>query len=153
MMEKTDPKESNFLNEITTRKSEKRKQESSLDHLHQQLLQKKGSTPPAAHSGSSSSSKNLSSMSDLLGKSLGSGSMGFGSFFDTKAGQSKSSEASAILEQANAMKQNFNRWLESHPEFVQANPDLAAAAAAAMAFSPLSSSLPANVSEPFSFSY
>lgn len=145
MEEKTDPKESNFLNEITTRKSEKRKQESShMDHLQHQL-QKKSSTPPAAHSGSSSS-KSLSSMSDLLGKSLGSGSLGFGNLFDVKAGQSKSSEASAILEQANAMKQNFNRWLESHPEFVQANPDLAAAAAAAMAFSPLSSSMPANVS-------
>ncbi|GFR06003.1 chromodomain-helicase-DNA-binding protein 7 [Trichonephila clavata] len=44
-----------------------------------------------------------------------------------------------ILDPSSLMHHDFKKWIDEHPELVAANPNLVAAAAAAMAFSPVSS--------------
>ena len=139
MEEKTEPRESSLLEQLT--KSSKRDFEREID---KQLSQKQSShqtlsnllAPPVAHS----TMRSKSNMGDL------SSVKAFNQMTESKPA-SKSNEASSILEQAAAIRQDLKKWLEDHPEFVAANPSLAAAAAAAMAFNPptISSSIPANV--------
>ncbi|RWS29488.1 chromodomain-helicase-DNA-binding protein 8-like protein, partial [Leptotrombidium deliense] len=93
-------------------------------------------TPPAAHSSSASS---FSKTNDSFSKNTAH----LSSLDASKLPPSKVNEASSILEQAAAIRQDLKKWLEDHPEFVAANPNLAAAAAAAMSFTPISS-IPAN---------
>lgn len=98
------------------------------------------STPPAAHSSSMATSKfNEASVFNKTPQAH------MGSFDATKLPPAKANEACTIIEQAAAIRQDLEKWLKDHPEFVAANPSLAAAAAAAMAFNPISS-IPANVS-------
>ncbi|KFM59803.1 hypothetical protein X975_06630, partial [Stegodyphus mimosarum] len=58
-------------------------------------------------------------------------------------GSNKSDEHSAgnnpMLDHSALMHHDFKKWIDDHPELVAANPNLVAAAAAAMAFSPVSS--------------
>lgn len=150
MMEevKTDPKESSLLEQMTMSRSEKRNKdiynEMEKQSFHPRSSSSKSSfvNPPAAHS-SSAQGKHSSGDASMFGKAL-SGQLG--NLDSSKLPPAKANEASSILEQAAAIRQDLKKWLEDHPEFVAANPSLAAAAAAAMAFNPPSiSSIPANV--------
>lgn len=102
--------------------------------------------PPQAHGSSASAlaSAKAALSEQLLGKSHSHSS---GSKSQSETSSSNKNEQHSILEQAAAIRQDLKKWLDEHPEFVAANPTLAAAAAAAMAFNPptISSSIPANV--------
>lgn len=58
-------------------------------------------------------------------------------------GSSKSDDHPSVnnpmLDPSSLMHHDFKKWIDDHPELVAANPNLVAAAAAAMAFSPVSS--------------
>ncbi|XP_013778295.1 chromodomain-helicase-DNA-binding protein 7-like isoform X3 [Limulus polyphemus] len=67
---------------------------------------------------------------------------------DSSPIRSKADESSghssniSLAEQAAAVRQDLKKWMDEHPELIASNPNLAAAAAAAMAFSPLSNMPP-----------
>lgn len=163
MEEKVDPNEPNILSEIA-QKSEKRRstRESSLDMLlgsrSSRSSSHQSSTPPAAHSSSShsSSQSKIDSFNDALfgrsstGRSSSHSSALSNMLDSTKVlpGQVPKVDQAAALQSYKSLSQDLKKWLEDHPEFVAANPSLAAAAAAAMALNPpaSTSSMPANVS-------
>ena len=153
-----EPKEErNFLTEIAQKSESRKGKGTALDLLLGS--RKTGSNqpmsslnfPPAAHSSapsathSNSAQSKFSSLSEsLFGKNRSTPNTAN----DSKLPQSKPSEANSILETAAAIRQDLKKWLEDHPEFVAANPTLAAAAAAAMSFNPpqlSSSTIPPNV--------
>lgn len=162
MEEKVDPNEPNILNEIA-QKSEKRRstRESSLDMLlgsrssrSSSSHQSSSSTPPAAHSSSHSlsSQSKIDSLNDaLFGRTNRASSSGSNlSILDPSKllqGLAPKVDQAAALQSYKTLSQDLKKWLEDHPEFVAANPSLAAAAAAAMALNPpTTTSMPANVS-------
>lgn len=132
-------------NEISTpepKMHDLRSKESKHDKSGQSSKTNNFPTPPAAHSSSLPNSSKISEAQALLKNTNVAPSLA--SLDATKLPPAKASEATSILEQAAAISQDLKKWLEDHPEFVAANPNLAAAAAAAMSFTRVSS-IPANV--------
>ncbi|GIX81496.1 chromodomain-helicase-DNA-binding protein 7 [Caerostris darwini] len=74
--------------------------------------------------------------SSFLGPNIGTGS----SRINLGSGKSDDhSSTNPMLDPSSLMHHDFKKWIDDHPELVAANPNLVAAAAAAMAFSPVSS--------------
>ncbi|KAI1285481.1 Chromodomain-helicase-DNA-binding protein 7 [Halotydeus destructor] len=132
-----EPKGGSLLEQLSARSRHSKEMREMEKAFENKQNSKSLMTPPAAHSGSKSSNRGHSDMSKGLSS--------FGSADAlSKMPQAKSTEANAILQQAAAIRQDLKKWLEEHPEFVSANPQLAAAAAMAFNPPPISSSIPAN---------
>ncbi|RWS09516.1 Kismet-like protein [Dinothrombium tinctorium] len=142
MMEEKQDKPEGVLPDSKTSDSNRVKDALNFSKINRSNNNNKGNfpTPPAAHSSSTSTSFTKINDNQNFAKAQ---SAHMPSIDASKLPPSKVNEASSILEQAAAIRQDLKKWLEDHPEFVAANPNLAAAAAAAMSFTPISS-IPAN---------
>lgn len=66
-------------------------------------------------------------------------------YIGSKAEEQHGTNNNPMLDHSALMHHDFKKWIDEHPELIAANPNLVAAAAAAMAFSPVSS-FPSHVS-------